>query len=56
MAIEERKCQCGRVWRLAEHKVSTRDKDTLECKCGRVIISWNGGVIYTAELVGGEKT
>jgi len=28
-----------------------RDKDSLECDCGEIIIKWNGAVMYTAILV-----
>lgn len=45
------KCECGRVWNVTEHKYFMRDKDSLDCKCGREIISWNGGVTYSAKLI-----
>jgi len=50
-----RKCECGRVWKLNEIKVGMRDKDSLNCTCGREVISWNGGVVYTMEDISPEQ-
>jgi len=47
-----KKCPpCGRTWRISKHKLIMRDKDSLECDCGEIIIKWNGAVMYTAILV-----
>jgi hypothetical protein len=44
-------CECGRVWLLAERKTPQRDKDEIICPCGKVLVSWNGGCVWTAKLV-----
>lgn len=53
MTSEIKKCECGLVWRLTKVKTpyGMRDKDSLECDCGRELISWNGGHMYNAEKV-----
>lgn len=46
----ERACSdCGRKYRLKKTNVPMRDKDELRCRCGSVLISWNGGVIYSID-------
>ncbi len=42
---------CGRVWLLTKRKVPQRDKDDISCTCGRTLVSWNGGCVWTAELI-----
>lgn len=51
--MEEVACEkCGAVYQLTEHKMAMRDKDTEECDfCGTRIWGWNGGCIWTKELV-----
>jgi hypothetical protein len=44
-------CQCGRVWFLTQRKRGQRDKDDLSCTCGRTLVSWNGGCVWTAKLI-----
>jgi hypothetical protein len=44
-------CECGRVWLLTQHKRAQRDKDDISCTCGRILVSWNGGCVWTAELI-----
>ena len=45
---------CGAKYKLIKQHYPMRDKDKIRCKyCGREIISWNGGVIYDIEYLGG---
>ncbi len=44
-------CECGRVWELKRIKIIMRDKDSLNCICGRELIHWNGGHMWTGTLV-----
>ena len=44
-------CACGRVWDLIKHKVKVRDIESVECKCGRTLKSWNGQCFWLSELV-----
>ena len=44
-------CECGRVWLLKEIRVPQRDKNSIECTCGRTLISWNGECFWKAELI-----
>lgn len=48
---EEKSSSCGRVWRIIDHKTIMRDKDSLECTCGRTLLRWNGGTMYSKELI-----
>ncbi len=43
--------KCGRVWYLTKHSLIQRDPDSVECRCGETLHSWNGAVMYTAELI-----
>jgi len=47
----ENTCECGRVWLLAKRKVPQRDKDDLSCNCGKKLVRWNGGCVWTAQLI-----
>ena len=49
-------CECGRVWMLTQRKVPQRDKDYLSCTCGSILVSWNGGCVWTAELIDSNET
>lgn len=49
--MENHKCECGREWQITKHKLTARDSDSENCKCGRELISWNGAVTYTVTLV-----
>ena len=42
--------KCNKTWFVTKHHSPMRDKDSIECDCGTVIESWNGGVMYTARL------
>lgn len=44
-------CECGRTWRMRKIKTIMRDSDSFDCACGRELISWNGGHMWTGELV-----
>ncbi len=44
-------CVCGRVWLLTERKRAQRDKDDISCTCGRILVCWNGGCVWTAKLI-----
>jgi len=58
MTREIKKCECGLVWKLVKVKTpyGIRDSDSLQCSCGRELISWNGRHTWTAEVVNkGEK-
>lgn len=44
-------CECGLVWRMRKIKTIMRDNDSFNCTCGREVISWNGGHMWTGELV-----
>lgn len=58
--MNEETCKkCGAVYELTRHKLIARDKDSINCKCGEELISWNGGVCYSSKLIkkgGGEST
>ena len=44
--------KCGSVYELTEHKLPTRDKDSLPCGvCGEELHSWNGACCFTAKLL-----
>jgi len=47
--------KCGKKWDIYKHKISMRDKDSLDCDCGEEIIRWNGGVMYNARPSSKEK-
>jgi hypothetical protein len=47
----ENTCECGRVWLLAKRRVPQRDKDDLSCNCGKTLVRWNGGCVWTAKLI-----
>ncbi len=43
-----KQCKCGAKYKLIEHSIMMRDKDSLECDdCGEELIKWNGGCFYT---------
>ncbi len=43
---------CGSVYRLSSMHVPMRDQDKEDCSvCGRTFIEWNGGTMWSAELV-----
>jgi hypothetical protein len=44
-------CECGRVWLLSKRSVPQRDKDDISCTCGKTLVSWNGGCVWTAKLI-----
>lgn len=43
--------QCFAIYEVYRHPSPMRDKDTWSCKCGNEIVSWNGGVFYSAKMV-----
>ena len=46
----EKKCRsCGTRYRVKKLYSFARDKDSIVCKCGEELLSWNGGVYYYAE-------
>jgi hypothetical protein len=49
----DRTCQrCGSTYELASFPLPARDKDQIDCEvCGEELISWNGGVMWSAKLV-----
>jgi len=48
--------KCGAKYELREHKIITRDKDSIECfKCDTTLRKWNGAVMYTIELIEDDK-
>ncbi len=49
----DKKCRCGRVWRLQDHKLIVRDEGAIICKCGEDIARWNSSRAWSAELVQG---
>jgi hypothetical protein len=51
-------CECGLQWKLTRQKTSfgIRDDDSLNCSCGRELISWNGGHLWTGEVVPKEES
>jgi hypothetical protein len=51
-------CECGLEWVLTKQKTSfgIRDDDSLDCSCGRELIRWNGGHLWTGEVVSKEKS
>ncbi|WP_136057627.1 hypothetical protein [Candidatus Halocynthiibacter alkanivorans] len=54
--MENVTCDCGAVYREKRHRLPVRDKDTANCHlCGAEIRSWNGGVMYTYELIKNPK-
>lgn len=44
-------CACGRVWLLTQRKRAQRDKDDISCTCGRILVRWNGGCVWTVKLL-----
>ena len=35
-------CDCGRIWLLTSHKLTQRDDDSIECKCGKTLkMEWS---------------
>jgi len=43
---------CGAIYELEQQDYPMRDKDTIYCQyCGREIISWNAGVIYSISYI-----
>jgi hypothetical protein len=49
-------CECGLTWELRKIKTIMRDKDSLNCDCGRELIEWNGGHMWTGEIVSKEES
>jgi hypothetical protein len=49
----EKTCKCGRVWEITMRKIPQRDSDSIKCRCGETLESWNGGVTYSHELIRG---
>lgn len=47
------KCtNCGSVYEIEEFKTIARDVDSITCGvCGEPLISWDGGVMYKANLI-----
>lgn len=44
--------KCGAIYKLFKIKTIMRDKDSEECDiCDTTLISWNGAVMYTTELI-----
>ena len=54
--IYNKKCKtCGSTYLITKHKLAMRDKDEITCDvCGEELLSWNGGVTYSAKLI--ERT
>ena len=53
--MKEETCKnCGRVYKFKQHKSPMRDKDSIDCKCGKEIIKWNGGVWFTVDSIQNE--
>jgi len=45
---------CGAKYKLTKIKVPMRDKDDIKCNyCKTILVSWNGGVMYTDEEISG---
>lgn len=45
---------CGAKYKLTKINVPMRDKDDIRCNhCKTILISWNGGVMYTDEEISG---
>ena len=43
---------CGSLYTIRKYKLLSRDKDKIDCEvCGVELISWNGAVMYDAELI-----
>ncbi len=43
---------CGAKYELFEHKLTMRDKDSIECEnCGEQLIRWNGAVMYSIKKI-----
>lgn len=38
---------CGRMWQVEQHREIVRDRDSIYCRCGQELHSWNGAVTYT---------
>lgn len=56
MNKETRICSCGAIYELVEHSIMMRDTDSEECDiCGKELIHWNGGCIWTKKLLNPEK-
>jgi len=51
----EHECECGRRYRVQAHRITMRDKDSIECACGRTIKEWNEAKIWTATLLSEDK-
>ena len=52
MPYTDHTCECSAVYRLHKHKFPARDNDSKQCGfCDRTLIEWNGGVMYSAELL-----
>ncbi|MHB8735247.1 MAG: hypothetical protein ACYC6M_08110 [Terriglobales bacterium] len=47
----ETTCVCGRVWDLTLHQEIVPDRSYINCRCGRILVSWNSVRTWTAELV-----
>jgi len=41
-------CECGKRYEVTRHKLITRDRDEIDCSCGRRIIEWNQAASYVA--------
>lgn len=44
--------QCGSIYSVTKTKLIMRDIDKIDCEvCGAELLSWNGAVMYDAQLV-----
>ena len=41
---------CGTVYKVRIIKIPLRDENEFKCKCGHVMKSWNGTLMYRYEL------
>ena len=41
---------CGTVYKVRIIKIPLRDENEFKCKCGHVMISWNGTLMYKYEV------
>ena len=53
MSEPQKVCRrCGSVYRITSFVTGMRDKGSINCEvCGEELMSWNGGVMYSAELI-----
>jgi predicted Zn finger-like uncharacterized protein len=51
----EKECKnCGAIYQIIAQDYPMRDKDSIKCEyCGDILLSWNGGIIYSSKNVTG---